>query len=80
MAKEVEYAWLQISDLHIFGDNVTEWNILKQEINNIKDIKDIRFILITGDLHQYECFILGKHTARNGVAGISPPRREFQKC
>lgn len=53
MAKEVEYAWLQISDLHIFGDNVTEWNILKQEINNIKDIKDIRFILITGDLHQY---------------------------
>lgn len=28
----------------------------------------------------YECFILGKHTARNGVAGISPPRREFQKC
>lgn len=30
--------------------------------------------------HPYECFILGKHTARNGVAGISPPRREFQKC
>ena len=30
--------------------------------------------------HTYECFILGKHTARNGVAGISPPRREFQKC
>lgn len=29
---------------------------------------------------EYECFILGKHTARNGVAGISPPRREFQKC
>ena len=29
---------------------------------------------------RYECFILGKHTARNGVAGISPPRREFQKC
>ena len=28
----------------------------------------------------YECFILGKHTVRNGVAGISPPRREFQKC
>lgn len=28
----------------------------------------------------YECFILGKHTARNGVAGISPLRREFQKC
>ena len=31
-------------------------------------------------LPTYECFILGKHTARNGVAGISPPRREFQKC
>lgn len=30
--------------------------------------------------YSYECFILGKHTARNGVAGISPPRREFQKC
>lgn len=33
-----------------------------------------------GDYISYECFILGKHTARNGVAGISPPRREFQKC
>ena len=32
------------------------------------------------DVIPYECFILGKHTARNGVAGISPPRREFQKC
>ncbi len=32
------------------------------------------------DYNPYECFILGKHTARNGVAGISPPRREFQKC
>lgn len=32
------------------------------------------------DQFKYECFILGKHTARNGVAGISPPRREFQKC
>lgn len=31
-------------------------------------------------LKAYECFILGKHTARNGVAGISPLRREFQKC
>ena len=28
----------------------------------------------------YECFILGKHTARKDVASISPPRREFQKC
>lgn len=53
MKKEVEYAWLQISDLHIFGDNVTEWNILRQEISNIKGINDIRFALITGDLHQY---------------------------
>ena len=32
------------------------------------------------DAITYECSILGKHTARNGVAGISPPRREFQKC
>lgn len=30
-------------------------------------------------VNAYECFILGKHTARNDVAGISPPRREFQK-
>ena len=35
---------------------------------------------IIAGLETYECFILGKHTARNGVAGISPPRREFQKC
>ena len=34
----------------------------------------------TAEQYTYECFILGKHTARNGVAGISPPRREFQKC
>ena len=35
---------------------------------------------ISADYHTYECFILGKHTARNDVAGISPLRREFQKC
>ena len=38
------------------------------------------FTVSSGKLFTYECFILGKHTARNGVAGISPPRREFQKC
>ena len=32
MKENVEYAWLQISDVHIFGDSVTEWNVLKQEI------------------------------------------------
>ena len=53
MKENVEYAWLQISDVHIFGDSVTEWNVLKQEIIKIKNIEDIRFILITGDLHQY---------------------------
>lgn len=40
----------------------------------------IEDVLLPIDEHPYECFILGKHTARNGVAGISPPRREFQKC
>lgn len=40
----------------------------------------LKNILKKSDYISYECFILGKHTARNGVAGISPPRREFQKC
>ena len=35
MKENVEYAWLQISDVHIFGDSVTEWNVLKQEIIKI---------------------------------------------
>ena len=39
-----------------------------------------KYHLACADDNTYECFILGKHTARNGVAGISPPRREFQKC
>lgn len=53
MSRKVKYAWLQISDLHIFGDSVTEWNTLKKEISQVKGIEDVRFILITGDLHQY---------------------------
>ena len=46
------------------------------------DIKEAvkKMDTIYSTLYAYECFILGKHTARNGVAGISPPRREFQKC
>lgn len=44
--------------------------------------KDNEFYIVDTNStnHTYECFILGKHTVRNGVAGISPPRREFQKC
>ena len=41
---------------------------------------NIKGTLLRSKYQAYECFILGKHTARNGVAGISPPRREFQKC
>ena len=48
------------------------------ESNSIVNQK--RMLTQYAEQHGYECFILGKHTARNGVAGISPPRREFQKC
>lgn len=43
-------------------------------------IRELGKYMNSQDNISYECFILGKHTARNGVAGISPPRREFQKC
>ncbi len=52
--------------------------ILKKE--QISAIRDYAFAQLQLEYQEYECFILGKHTARNGVAGISPPRREFQKC
>ena len=45
----------------------------------IRQLVDILATLMEAGLLYYECFILGKHTARNDVAGISPPRREFQK-
>lgn len=48
----IDYAWIQISDLHIF-DN-TEWNILKESYKRLPYLNDIRFIIVTGDLHQYK--------------------------
>ena len=53
-------------------------HILKR--NDIKKSDAYQSGFLEGTTPAYECFILGKHTARNGVAGISPPRREFQKC
>ena len=48
----IDYAWLQISDLHIY-DN-TEWIILQEAYKRLPYMKDIRFLVITGDLHQYK--------------------------
>ncbi len=50
--KSVEYAWLQISDLHIF-DN-TELNTLRTAYQSLPYKKYIKFIVVTGDLHQYK--------------------------
>lgn len=47
-----EYAWLQISDLHIF-DN-TELNIMKEAYARLPHIDKVQFLVITGDLHQYK--------------------------
>ena len=46
----------------------------------VKLINDLINNGIDAQKQLYECFILGKHTARKDVASISPPRREFQKC
>lgn len=48
----IDYAWLQISDLHIY-DN-TEWIILQEAYKRLPYTKDIRFLVVTGDLHQYK--------------------------
>lgn len=47
----IDYAWIQISDLHIF-DN-TEWEVLKEAYKRLEYLEDIKFIVVTGDLHQY---------------------------
>ena len=47
-----EYAWLQISDLHIF-DN-TEINTIKAAYQRLPYKEQIKFIVVTGDLHQYQ--------------------------
>ncbi len=51
MKNEIEYSWLQISDLHIY-DN-TEWNIMQKAFERLPNKNSIKFVVITGDLHQY---------------------------
>ena len=50
--EKVEYGWLQISDLHIF-DN-TEWKVMEDAYNNLEYKKYVKFILVTGDLHNFK--------------------------
>lgn len=50
--EKVEYGWLQISDLHIF-DN-TEWKVMEDAYNNLEHKKYVKFILVTGDLHNFK--------------------------
>lgn len=52
MMRDTEYAWIQISDLHTF-DN-TELNTLKAAYQRLPYREDIKFIVVTGDLHQYK--------------------------
>ena len=47
----VDYAILQISDLHIFEN--TEWNIMQQAYKKLPFANKVKCIIITGDLHQY---------------------------
>ena len=57
------------------------FQVTSEMIEKLKDALRLQPVpAVNGPQIYYECFILGKHTARNGVAGISPPRREFQKC
>lgn len=48
---KIEYGWLQISDLHIF-DN-TEWKMMEEAYGNLEYKQYVKFILITGDLHNF---------------------------
>ena len=50
--KNIDYAWLQISDLHIF-DNI-EWSVMQEAYKRLPYQDEIRFIIVTGDLHQYK--------------------------
>lgn len=51
MEKGIDYAWLQISDLHIF-DN-TDWKIMQEAYEKLPYKDMVKFIVVTGDLHQY---------------------------
>lgn len=46
-----QFRWIQLSDLHIFDS--TEWNIMKQEYETVLSNKKIDFVIVTGDLHQF---------------------------
>lgn len=65
-------------NIRIFCYDPSDEMMVRHFIEQIMTDQSMNCHLIEHNL--YECFILGKHTARNGVAGISPPRREFQKC
>ena len=75
-AKKPKIIFLENVANLIEHDNDKTFNRIHNELSERNYY--IRYII--ADACNYECFILGKHTARNGVAGISPPRREFQKC
>ena len=47
----VEYSWMQISDLHIFEN--TDWDIMQNAYKKLRDKGKIDFIIVTGDLHQF---------------------------
>ena len=70
-------------EIKVFAGGKTVITAKEKDIPNANIIR-VPAVLVQSrgviDVIYYECFILGKHTARNGVAGISPPRREFQKC
>lgn len=44
--------WLHISDLHI--SKCTDWELMKQSYKKTLGDSGVEFILITGDLHQYQ--------------------------
>lgn len=51
MKNSIEYSWLQISDLHIFDS--TEWNVMQKAFEKLPNRESVKFLVITGDLHQY---------------------------
>ena len=63
-----------------FSNTFTKIAFIIVGIFAVKLINDLINNGIDAQKQLYECFILGKHTARKDVASISPPRREFQKC
>lgn len=48
----MNFSWLQISDLHIVKS--TSWNIMKKGYETIGKNYKINFIIVTGDLHDFQ--------------------------